>query len=74
MTVQSLLGTAGGMNQTYAPATDAERTALEEAGPTLDEQLTALNELVAAMPAFRDALDAAGVPWTPGRPVGRGEP
>ncbi len=74
VTVQSLLGTAGGMNQTYAPATDAERTALEEAGPALDEQLTALNELVAAMPAFRDALDAAGVPWTPGRPVGRGEP
>ncbi len=74
VTVQSLLGTAGGMNQTYAPATDAEKTALEEAGPALDEQLAALNELVAAMPAFRDALDAAGVPWTPGRPVGRGEP
>ena len=49
VTVQSLLGTAGGMNQTYAPATDAEKTALEEAGPALDEQLAALNELVAAM-------------------------
>ena len=72
VTVQSLLGTAGGMNQTYSPATEAEKTALEEAGPALDEQLAALNELVAAMPAFRDALDAEGVPWTPGRPVGRG--
>ena len=69
VTVQSLLGTAGGMNQTYAPATEAERTALDEAGPALDEQLAALNELVAAMPAFRDALDAEDVPWTPGRPV-----
>ena len=69
VTVQSLLGTAGGMNQTYAPATEAERTALDEAGPALDEQLEALNELVAAMPAFRAALDAEGVPWTPGRPV-----
>lgn len=72
VTVQSLLGTAGGMNQTYSPATEAERTALEEAGPALDEQLAALNELVAAMPALRDALDAEGVPWTPGRPVNRG--
>ena len=67
--VQRILGDANGIHQTYSPATAAERAALERAGPPLEEQLTLLNELVAAMADFRRALDEAGVPWTPGRAV-----
>ena len=67
--VQSILAEANGIHQTYSPATAAERAALERAGAPLEEQLTLLNELVAAMADFRRALDEAGVPWTPGRPV-----
>ena len=65
------LGDANGLHQAYAPATEQERAALERVGPALDDQLDALNALVEAMAEFRTALDAAGVPWTPGRPVAR---
>ena len=67
--VQRILADANGIHQIYSPATAAERAALEQAGPALEERLPALNELVAAMADFRAALDEAGVPWTPGRPV-----
>ena len=67
--VQRILADANGIHQTYSPATAAERAALERAGAPLEEQLVLLNELVAAMVDFRRALDEAGVPWTPGRPV-----
>ena len=67
--VQRILAEANGIHQIYAPATEAERSALERAGPALEEQLPLLNELVAAMVDFRRALDEAGVPWTPGRAV-----
>ena len=67
--VQRILAEANGIHQIYAPATEAERSALERAAPALEERLPVLNELVAAMADFRRALDEAGVPWTPGRPV-----
>jgi len=67
--VQRILADANGIHQIYAPPTEAERAALERAGPALQERLPALNELVAAMVDFRRALDGAGVPWTPGRMV-----
>ena len=67
--VQRILAEANGIHQIYAPATEAERSALERAGPALEARLPALNELVAAMVDFRAALDEAGVPWTPGRAV-----
>ena len=68
--IQRQLGNANGIHQAYAPATAQERAALEGVGPPLDEQRTALNALVAGMVDFRRTLDEAGVPWTPGRPVG----
>ena len=65
------LGDANGLHQAYAPATEQERAALDRVGPALNEQVAALNALVARMAEFRPALDQARVPWTPGRPVAR---
>lgn len=65
------LGDANGLHQAFAPATEQERAALDRVGPALDDQLAVLNSLVTAMAGFRSALDAARVPWTPGRPLAR---
>lgn len=64
------LADANGLHQAYAPATEQERAALERVAPALEEQLASLNALVARMADFRRSLDQAGIPWTPGRPVG----
>ncbi len=64
------LADANGLHQAFAPATEQERAALRRVAPALDEQATAANALLERMADFRDALDQADVPWTPGRPLG----
>ena len=64
------LGDANGLHQAYAPPTEQERAALERVAPALEERVATLGALFARMARFRRALDEAGVPWTPGRPVG----
>ena len=64
------LADANGLHQAFAPATEQERAALRRVAPALSEQAAAVNALLERMADFRDALDRAGVPWTPGRPLG----
>lgn len=68
--IQRQLGEANGLHQAFAPATDQERAALERVRAPLQEQVELLNALLADLTNFRTELDEAGVPWTPGRPVG----
>ncbi len=68
--LQRQLADANGLHQAFAPATEQERAVLARVGPALDEQVAVLNALLTRMVEFRGALDEAGVPWTPGRPVG----
>ena len=68
--IQRELAGANGLHQANAPATAQERELLDRVAPLIDEQLGVLGSLMGDMAGFRDALDAAGVPWTPGRPVG----
>ena len=64
------LADANGLHQAFAPATEQERAVLRRVAPALDEQAAAVNALLERMTEFRAALDDAGVPWTPGRPIG----
>ncbi|MHB1194160.1 MAG: VPS10 domain-containing protein [Longimicrobiales bacterium] len=69
-TVRQLLSTAGGANRANAMPTQQETDALALAPTRLDPEVARLNALVAErMPALLRALDEAGVPWTPGRPI-----
>ena len=65
------LSDANGLHQAFAPATQHERAVLDRVAPLLDEQLETLEALLAAIAAFRQALDEGGAPWTPGRAVRR---
>ncbi len=50
--------------------TEQEMEALESIPGDLERELGRINEmLLERMPAFFQALDAADVPWTPGRSV-----
>jgi hypothetical protein len=50
--------------------TEQEMEAMSQAAPALEEQIGRLNAMVTQeVPAFFGALDDAGVPWTPGRPI-----
>jgi len=52
-------------------ATDLELEALRSVPFDLEAGVARINAvLLEALPAFRQALDAENVPWTPGRPVG----
>lgn len=64
------LSDANGLHQANAPATAQERAVLARVGPRVDEQVGVLNAILPDLTALRAALDEAGVPWTPGRPVG----
>ncbi len=66
------LSEANGLHQAFAPPTTHERAVLDRVAAALDEPLASVNELLGDMADFRRTLDAAGVPWTPGRPVRRG--
>lgn len=68
--VQQRLRTAAGINQATALPTDLEMEALTAVPGELETQVGRINAMLdTRMPAFRTALDAAGVPWSPGRPV-----
>ena len=67
------LAEANGLHQAFAPPTKHERAVLDRVGPALDESVAAVNALLAEIAGLRQALDAASVPWTPGRPVRRNE-
>jgi len=72
--VQQRLATAMGITRVTALPTRAELDALESVPDVLAREVERLNELVSVrMPAFFRALDASGVPWTPGRPIRPGE-
>jgi hypothetical protein len=69
-TVRQLLSTAAGANRANAMPTQQEKDALALAPARLDPEVARLNALVSErMPALLEALDQAGVPWTPGRPI-----
>jgi photosystem II stability/assembly factor-like uncharacterized protein len=68
--VRALLSLAGGVNRANAMPTQQEMDALELAPSRLDAEVARLNALVAErVPTLFQAMDAAGVPWTPGRPI-----
>ena len=67
--LRQLLGVAGGVNRATAMPTEQEMRALNAVPDELEAQVTALNALLGRLPGFFEALDTAGVPWTPGRPV-----
>jgi hypothetical protein len=53
-----------------SPATQIQRETLDLAMKDLEREAARLNALLAArVPALNRGLDAAGVPWTVGRPV-----
>ena len=69
-TVRQLLSTAAGANRANAMPTQQEKDALALVPSRLDPEVARLNALVSErMPALLKALDEAGVPWTPGRPI-----
>jgi photosystem II stability/assembly factor-like uncharacterized protein len=67
--VRQLLSVAGGVHRATAMPTAQEMRALDAVPEALDTEVGRLNALLARMPGFFEALDAADVPWTPGRPV-----
>jgi hypothetical protein len=67
--LRQLLSVAAGVHRATAMPTEQEMSALNAVPQDLDSEVGRLNDLVARLPAFYQALDAAGVPWTPGRPV-----
>jgi hypothetical protein len=67
--VQQRLQTASGMNNSNSMPTQYQREALTDIPADLDREIQRLNALLQKMPAFMTSLDAAGVPWTVGRPV-----
>ena len=56
---------------TYGP-TPSLSASLELAELGLDQSATDLSDLRVALTALEQRFDAAGVPWTPGRPLGSG--
>ncbi|HKJ01728.1 MAG TPA: hypothetical protein VJ997_04715, partial [Longimicrobiales bacterium] len=68
--IRTLLGYAGGVNRANAMPTEQEMEALGLVPSRLDTEVARLNAMVSErVPAFFRALDEAGVPWTPGRPI-----
>ena len=69
--VRQRLQTANGVHSAWAMPTAQEMEALDSVPEDLQAGVDAINEIVTTrMPAFLQALDDAGVPWTPGRPIG----
>jgi photosystem II stability/assembly factor-like uncharacterized protein len=68
--VRVLLAYAGGVNRAQAMPTAQEMEALNLAPTRMDPELARLNAMVGQrIPALMQAMDAAGVPWTPGRTI-----
>jgi uncharacterized membrane protein YgcG len=67
--VQQRLATASGINNSNSMPTQYQREALADLPADLDREIGRLNAVMQRLPAFVASLDAAGVPWTTGRPV-----
>ena len=67
--VQQRLQTASGINNSSSMPTQYQREALTDVPADLEREIQRLNAVMQRVPAFIASLDAAGVPWTPGRPV-----
>jgi photosystem II stability/assembly factor-like uncharacterized protein len=69
-TVRQLLSVAAGANRANVLPTQQEKDALALVPSRLDPEVARLNALVSErMGALFKAMDAAGVPWTPGRAI-----
>jgi photosystem II stability/assembly factor-like uncharacterized protein len=63
-------GVANEIGDVTSPPTQLQRETLDSAMKDLEREVTRLNALLTArVPALNRALDAAGVPWTVGRPI-----
>jgi hypothetical protein len=63
-------GVANEIGDVTSPPTQLQRETLDSAMKDLEGQVSKLNALVTTrVPALYRALDAAGVPWTAGRPI-----
>ncbi len=67
--IQQRLQTASGINTSSSMPTQYQREALSDVPADLEREIQRLNTVVQRVPGFLAALDAAGVPWTTGRPV-----
>ena len=68
--MRQLLATASGVQRATTMPTEQELQALEAAPAALDREVGRLNAILTErLTSFRAALDEAGVPWTPGRPI-----
>jgi photosystem II stability/assembly factor-like uncharacterized protein len=67
--VQARLQTASGINNSNSMPTQYQREALTDVPADLEREVQRLNALLQRIPTFVASLDAAGVPWTVGRPV-----
>ena len=52
--------------------TQYQREAVTDVPADLEREIQRLNAVMQKLPAFMSSLDAAGVPWTVGRPVRTG--
>jgi len=63
-------GVAGEIGDVTSPPTQLQRETLDSAMKDLEAQVARLNAIITTrVPALNRALDAAGVPWTAGRPI-----
>jgi photosystem II stability/assembly factor-like uncharacterized protein len=63
-------GVANEIGDVTSPPTQLQRETLDSAMSDLAREVTRLNALLTTrVPALNSALDAAGVPWTVGRPI-----
>ena len=63
-------GVANEIGDVTSPPTQLQRETLDSAMKDLEAQVTRLNAIITTrVPALNRALDAAGVPWTVGRPI-----
>jgi photosystem II stability/assembly factor-like uncharacterized protein len=70
--VRQLVRIAAGVHRATTLPTEQEREALASAETALAAQTARLDALLQEeLPTFFRALDEAGVPWSPGRPLGR---
>jgi hypothetical protein len=61
---------AGEIGDVTSPPTQLQRETLDAAMKDLGVEVARLNAMLTArVPALNRALDAAGVPWTAGRPI-----
>jgi photosystem II stability/assembly factor-like uncharacterized protein len=67
---QRVNGVAGEIGDVTSPPTQLQRETLDSAMKDLEREVSRLNAIITTrLPALNKSLDAAGVPWTFGRPI-----